>query len=105
MTSLKLIHSQHNKTVPAPRRPDDPQGYYYRLSMPFNTFTVACSTAPTAISTFIHHYMTSKGKRHCQHPAKKQLSYHEGVNLIRQFLSLQTSFYYPNDRTCKPSSS
>lgn len=56
--------------------------------MPFNTFTAACSTAPTAIGTFIHHYLMSKEKR-IRHPAKRQLSYHEGVNLIRQFLSIQ----------------
>lgn len=53
--------------------------------MPLNTFTVACSTAPTAIGTFLAHYTTSRRKR-THHPAKRQLSYHEGVNLIRQFL-------------------
>jgi hypothetical protein len=42
--------------------------------------------APTAIGTFITHYTTAKRKRN-HHPAKRQLSYHEGVNLIRQFLS------------------
>src|SRR5271168_1167726 len=54
--------------------------------MPFNTFTVACSTTPTVIGTLFNHYTTPKQKK-STHPAKKQLSYHEGVNLIRQFLS------------------
>ena len=60
-----------------------------RLSfrMPLNTFTVACSTTPTVIGTFFQHYLNFKDIRD-NHPAKKQLSYHEGVNLIRQFLSL-----------------
>src|SRR5271155_3824901 len=61
--------------------------------MPFNTFTVACSTTPTAIGTFFNHYTTSKQKKSA-HPAKKQLSYHEGVNLIRRFLG-----YLPSWRT------
>src|SRR2546423_2098460 len=54
--------------------------------MPFNTFTVACSTTPTVIGTFFGHYTTSKRKRKL-HPAKEQLSYDEGVALIGRFLS------------------
>jgi hypothetical protein len=65
--------------------------------MPFNTFTVACSTTPTVIGTFIAHYTTPKRKRN-HHPAKRQLSYHEGVNLIRQFLSPAPSQFEFADR-------
>jgi len=51
--------------------------------MPFNLFTVAGSITPIVINTFFHHYL----RKPIQHPAQEQLSYDEGIHLIRQFLS------------------
>jgi acetyl esterase/lipase len=54
--------------------------------MPFNTLTVACSTAPTIISTFFSHFCS------CTPTPEDNgdtfgLSYEEGVALIRRFLT------------------
>src|SRR5271170_3105208 len=78
----------HSRPSIEPKKdlPSFPPFFTFYKAMPFNTFTVACSTTPTAISTFFNHYTTPKQKKSA-HPAQKQLSYHEGVNLVRQFLS------------------
>ncbi|CCX31721.1 Similar to AB hydrolase superfamily protein C4A8.06c; acc. no. O14158 [Pyronema omphalodes CBS 100304] len=57
--------------------------------MPFNTLTVACSTAPTVITTFFNHFCacsptTSKPNADDEN---FELSYEEGVALIRRFLT------------------
>ncbi|KAM0805450.1 Alpha/Beta hydrolase protein [Usnea florida] len=52
--------------------------------MVFNTISVGTAVAPTVIETYISHYLNRKPLR--QKPTA-HISYHEGVNLIRQFLA------------------
>ncbi|KAI5807442.1 hypothetical protein DFH27DRAFT_546263 [Peziza echinospora] len=51
--------------------------------MPFNTFTVACATTPTVISTLVSHYLNPKP---LASTPSSHISYHEGVALVRRFL-------------------
>ncbi|KAI9702813.1 MAG: hypothetical protein M1836_008027 [Candelina mexicana] len=51
--------------------------------MPFNSFTVGTAVTPTVIETYISHYVNRKPL--AQKPTA-HISYHEGLNLIRQFL-------------------
>ncbi|KAL1955702.1 hypothetical protein VTO42DRAFT_8174 [Malbranchea cinnamomea] len=58
--------------------------------MPFRTISVAATLSSTALSTWFDHYFTNKP------PASKptsQLSYHEGLEVIREFL------YYASHQT------
>lgn len=52
--------------------------------MVFNTISVGTAVTPTVIETYFSHYLNRKPLR--QKPTA-HISYHEGVNLIRQFLA------------------
>lgn len=51
--------------------------------MPVNTITVATAVTPTVIQTYISHYLN---RGHLRQKPTAHISYHEGLELIRQFL-------------------
>lgn len=53
------------------------------LSMVFNTLTVANAVTPTVIETYFSHFLNRKN---LQHKPTAQITYHEGLELVRQFL-------------------
>ncbi|KAK3949235.1 hypothetical protein QBC32DRAFT_41221 [Pseudoneurospora amorphoporcata] len=55
---------------------------------PLNTATIGMAVTPTVVSTLFSHYLNHKGVR--QKPTE-QLSYDEGLHLIRSFLAFASS--------------
>ncbi|KAF2641014.1 alpha/beta-hydrolase [Massarina eburnea CBS 473.64] len=61
--------------------------------MPVNTITVGAAVTPTVIHTYISHYLN---RRPLHEKPTAHISYHEGLELIRQFLHY-TSFHTVED--------